>query len=388
MRLAILASHPIQYQAPIFRQLSKKCDLTVFFAHESTQTDQSNAGFGVGFEWDVDLLSGYAYEFLENVSPQPDLNHFSGCDTPSIGTTLADGQYTILFVMGWHFKCFLQGVWAAKRLGLPVIVRGDSHLETPRSAAKRIAKRMAYPVALRSFDAALYVGARSRCYWEHYRYPKERLFFSPHCVDNAWFAQRATAEARQRLRDEHGIDREAKVVLFAGKLLPFKRPLDIITAATVLALQRPNLTVLIAGSGELGSTISTVAREKGVHVAHLGFCNQSEMPAVYAAADALVLPSAGETWGLVANEALACGRPIIVSSACGCADDLAADGVAGRVFSMGDTNALAATIDAVLANPPSKEAINRKAANYSLDKAVEGIESALGAVSVWRKKGR
>ena len=76
------------------------------------------------------------------------------------------------------------------------------------------------------------------------------------------------------------------------------------------------------------------------------------MPACYAACDVLVLPSTGrETWGLVANEALACGRPIIVSDAVGCAPDLAADGVVGRTFPLGNYKAFEA-IAAVLDDPP------------------------------------
>ncbi len=381
LHLAILASHPIQYQAPLFRQLAQHYHLTVFFAHTATREDQSNAGFGVPFDWDIDLLAGYDHAFLDNVSRQPGLEHFGGCDTPSIGAKLAAGNFTTLFVMGWHFKSFLQGIWAAKRLGLAVIVRGDSHLQTPRNAAKRVIKRMLYPFALRRFDAALYVGDRSRRYWTHYGYPQERLFFSPHCVDNAWFAERATEEARRRLRLRHNIAPDATVLLFVGKLTLCKRPLDLISAAAALQSTLPMLTVLIAGAGTLAHELSVAAAEQDVQLVQLGFCNQSEMPAAYAAADLLVLPSEGETWGLVANEALACGLPIIVSDACGCAADLAADGSAGRVFPMGNVAALADCISSVLARPPTNAAIARKASDYSLARAAQGIEAALDWIS-------
>ena len=100
MRLAILASHPIQYQAPIFRLLAGRVNLTVFYAHRANQTDQATAGFGVGFDWDIDLLSGYEHEFMDNVSRNPGLDHFGGCDTPSIQTKLADGNYTVHWAKG------------------------------------------------------------------------------------------------------------------------------------------------------------------------------------------------------------------------------------------------------------------------------------------------
>jgi glycosyltransferase involved in cell wall biosynthesis len=101
------------------------------------------------------------------------------------------------------------------------------------------------------------------------------------------------------------------------------------------------------------------------------------MPPAYAAADCLVLPSDGrETWGLVANEALACGRPIIVSSACGCAPDLARDGNVGRTFPAGDPAALSDAICALAASPPSPSAIAALSQAYSLDAAVAGIRRA------------
>ena len=388
MRLAILASHPIQYQVPLFRELARRHDITVYFAHRSSAKDQSTAGFGVGFEWDIDLLSDYEYGFLDNVSPKPGLEHFSGCDTPSITAKLRDGCYTALLVMGWHLKCFVQGIWGAKRLGLPVMVRGDSQLETPRGMAKRVAKRLLYPPALRCFDAALYVGERSRRYWEYYRYPPSRLFFSPHCVDNNWFSRRATREAGRMLRARCGIEPDANVVLFAGKLVPFKRPLDVIAAVSSLAPRFPDLTVVIAGDGEVACAISAAASKSGVRAVQLGFCNQTEMPAAYAAANVLALPSDGrETWGLVANEALACGLPIIVSDACGCAPDLVADGTTGRVFPMGSVTALAERIATVLVAPPAGETIARKVDDYSVPKAAEGIDAAFDMVST-RWEGR
>lgn len=223
--LAVLTSHPIQYQAPLFRELAKRMDVTVLFAHRATERDQAAAGFGVSFEWDTDLLSGYEHQFLKNVARKPALDRFLGCDTPSIMAELANHRFDSLLITGWHLKSFWQAILAAKRLGIPVIVRGDSHLETPRSVPKIAAKALVFPMALRVFDVALYVGERSRAYWQYYKFPSRRLIFSPHCVDNDWFAVRATRDAREKLRAMNGISSNANVVLFAGKLLPFKRPL-------------------------------------------------------------------------------------------------------------------------------------------------------------------
>lgn len=383
MRLAIAASHPIQYYAPLFRELARRIDLKVFYAHRATGEDQANAGFDVGFEWDCDLYSGYAYEFLSNTARHPSLDRFGGCDTPEIYDRLKQGRYDALLVLGWLRKSFIQAIVAAKRLGIPVLVRGDSQLNTPRSAAKRMAKRVVYPIFLRQFDAALYVGQRSLDYWAYFGYPSSRLFFSPHCVDTQWFASNATDTARARIRAKLDISPDAKVALFAGKLVAFKRPLDVIAAAGLMKGQGFSLEVLVAGAGPLEPELTAAARKASVPLHLLGFCNQSEMPGAYAASDVLVLPSERETWGLVANEALACGRTIVISDAAGCAPDLARPEV-GVTFPVRNITAMATAIANVLTFPRNSFAIANVSASHSLQVASDGIIAAIHSTTQQR----
>ena len=380
--LAVVASHPVQYYAPLFRELARRVDLTVYYGHRASQSDQAKAGFGVGFEWDVDLLSGYHHEFLDNVAKLPELGRFEGVDTPEIGHKLRSGRFDAVLVLGWYLKCFLQTLWAAKRLGIPVLVRGDSHLETPRSPLKRLAKQALYPIFLRQFDAALIVGARNRAYWHRYGYPQSRMFASPHCVDTTWFASRGTAGAATELRQRLGISQNAPVALFAGKLVDFKRPGDLIVAAADARRKGVAVEVLIAGSGPLEVDLRALAARHDVPLHMLGFCNQSQMPAAYAASDVLILPSNGrETWGLVVNEALACGTPVILSDAVGCAQDFAGKGGAARTFRMGDTAGCSEVLCETLARPPCDEVINKINQEYSIEAAVAGIIQAAQSVA-------
>lgn len=382
MRLAIVASHPIQYYAPLFRKLAQRLDVTVFYAHRATPADQSKAGFEVRFDWDIDLLSGYAHIFLDNVAKQPGLEQFQGCDTPEIGARLREGSFDAVLVQGWHLKSFLQALLSAKGQGIPVLARGDSHLGSPRSGFKRVAKSIFYPGFLRLFDAALVVGKRSHAYWTHYHFPRSRIFFSPHCIDAEWFAARAAVDNGVALRARLGISPASELLLFAGKLVPYKRPLDLIASAARLNAEGRQVSVLVAGAGPLGEQMVASARDSGVALHMLGFCNQTEMPAAYSAASILVLPSDGrETWGLVANEALACGRPIVVSDAVGCAPDLVVDGTTGKIYPMGDVVAMASAIASLLDGPPSCEAIAAKSTAYSLEAAVNGVLRAASFVT-------
>ncbi len=376
MRLAILTSHLIQYYSPLFRELATMADVHVFFAHQATPENQANAGYGVPFEWDIDLTSGFEHSFLRNVSRKPNTSFYSGCDTPEVGARLAAFQPDALLMTGWHLKSFHQGWFAAKRAGIPVMVRGDSQIGSRQSLIRRVAKRVLYPFFLKRFDAALYVGTRSRQYYEHYGYPAARLFSSPHCVDTNFFHAKATSDAGRALRQEHRIPDQAEVALFVGRQAPFKRALDLIPALKALRDEGRDARLLVAGAGETLADLIAAAKAGEIPVTALGFVNQSALPAVYAAADVLCLPSdARETWGLVCNEAIAARTPIVVSDQVGCAPDLC-DGIVGRAFPMGDTAALTKqlrdTFDAVI----SEAAFARMSDAYSLRAAADGVLKA------------
>jgi glycosyltransferase involved in cell wall biosynthesis len=367
-RIGFLISHPIQYYAPIFRELAKRCDLTVFFAHRQTAEQQARAGFGVAFDWDVDLLSGYDSRFLTNVARQPSTDRFAGCDTPGIAEEIAHGGFDAFVVPGWALRSYWQALRACRRRGVPVLVRGDSQLGSQRNSAVRFAKALAFSQLLRRFDGFLYVGQRNREYLLHYGVPAERLFFSPHCVDNDAFAAASSGVDRRRGR---------RRVLFVGKLIGRKHPADLLHA--VARLGDKAVQIAFAGSGELEPELRQIASASSVHADFMGFVNQSELPAVYASADLLVLPSDGqETWGLVVNEAMACGIPAVVSDVVGCGPDLIEAGRTGATFPFADTAALAAAIRNVLSFDPeqTRRHLAAKMALYSPARAAGAVVDA------------
>lgn len=373
-RIGYLVSHPIQYLAPLFRELARQSDLTVFYAHRQTAAGQADAGFGVAFDWDVDLLSGYESRFLVNVARQPSTDRYFGCDTPGIAEEIERGRFDAFVVPGWALRSYWQAVQACRRYGVPVLVRGDSQLGRQRRRTVRLAKEVVFPWLLRRFDGFLYVGQRNRNYLEHYGVPADRLFFSPHCVDNDAFA---AASARARAAAPPRPPGARRRLLFVGKLIDRKRPADVIRAAARIA--DPPIEVIFAGAGELESSLQEVAVDAGVVATFLGFQNQSGLPQVYASADVLILPSDGlETWGLVVNEAMACSIPAIVSDAVGCGPDLIEPGRTGAVFPLGDLDALAAAATDVLALDPAetRRRLAEKISRYSPATAAAAIVAA------------
>lgn len=388
--LGVLTTHPIQYYSAWFRHLAGRLDLQVFYAHRQDARGQAEAGFGVDFKWDTPLLEGYRYRWLVNVSANPRVGTFRGCDTPEITEFISSRRLDSWLIFGWNYKSALQAVWACRRSGVPVLMRGDSQLPAGRALWKRILKFFPYRLGLPRVDAHLYVGKRNREYLEHYGVPTERLFFCPHCVDNQFFARRANQAERcgenWRIRQELGIGRRDFVALFAGKLIPVKRPADMIEAFVRIE-QRTDagLWLIVVGSGPLESELRRRAAESS-RVRFLGFQNQSRMPALYRTADVLLMPSESETWGLAVNEAMAAGLPAIVSDGVGCSPDLIVEGSTGLTYPTGDIEAL---VDCLLRMRQLtadrgcriRRSVSKKIEEYSMDRATLGLLQALSAVA-------
>jgi glycosyltransferase involved in cell wall biosynthesis len=349
LRLGILLSHPVQYYSPWFRGLAAEVDLHVFYAHRQSAQEQSDAGFGVAFEWDIDLLGGYEHTFLRNVARTPNVNRWSGCDTPEIAQAIAKEKCEVFIVCGWYLKSYWQALRACRKSAIPVLVRGDSHLATPRSALKRSLKQLVYRQMLRQFDGFLVTGRRNREYLAHYGVPERKMFASPPFVDNDWFAVRAKKEGARRseLRTAWGAGDETLAVLFVGKFQALKRVGDILDALALLRGQDIDALAILVGAGDTEQALQAQAAALGIRALFEGFQNQSSLPSYYAASDVLVLPSDSETWGLVVNEAIASGLPAIVSDKVGCAPDLIDEGSTGFTFPAGDVRELAKRLNAM-----------------------------------------
>ncbi len=397
LRIAVVTSHPIQYQAPWFRALSRAADLEVLFCHRQDDAGQGAAGFGEPFEWDVPLTDGYQSRWLRNVAAAPSVDCFSGCDTPEVSEVLAGGAFDACVVSGWYLKSYQQSIRACRRHGIPVLLRGDSQLVGPRGRAVRAAKYLPYRWMLRRADAHLYVGSRNRAYLEHYGVPAERLFFAPHFVDRQWFggeSRRAAVDGRmQALRAQLGLRAEVPVAMFAGKLIDKKRPADFVLAVSRLAAEGCRIAGVVVGSGPLESELRALAASEEAPVSFAGFRNQSEMPACYAMADVLVLPSDGrETWGLVVNEAMSCGVQAVLSDETGSAPDLSDDDLTGCIFPCGNVRALgeavARTLQTRRTRPADvREALDAMMRRFSEEQAVAGtIDAARWALAERRAR--
>ena len=384
VRVALFATHPVQYHVPWFQKLAAQpgLDLKVFFGLEPDAVQQGT-GFGVGFQWDIPLREGYASQVLHNVAKRPSLGVFGGCDTPDVGEALRAFAPDAAILTGWQSKMLVQAWWAAARQRVPRILRGESNAMRRRAAWKQAGHR----IWLRGFDEFLAIGRSNREFYRRSGIPDDRVHPCPYFVDNARFAEGAKAwhGRRTELRGGWSIPDEATCFLFSGKLIPKKRPLDVVEALRRAHAAGPSMHLLVAGSGELTGALESAARQARLPVTFAGFLNQTEIARAYAAADCLVLPSdTGETWGLVVNEAMACGVPAIVSDEVGCGPDLVSDGLTGATFPRGDVESLARRMIELARDPARLRAMGAAArervfSDYSVERAVDGTLAAIDA---------
>jgi glycosyltransferase involved in cell wall biosynthesis len=393
-KIALLVTHPIQYQVPLFRALAARPDLVVevFFCHKAGPEDQADAGFNVEFDWDVPLLEGYPHRFLANRSKTPGVSGFFGLDTPEIAGIIEKHRFDAVIVTGWHYKSAWQAIRACWRTRTPVLVLSDSHLRTRRNPTKRALKWFLYRRFMPRFDACLAAGKWAKEYFIHYGANPNRVFIVPHVVDVKRFGTEPDqCEDRLELRRQWKLDEKDTVFLFAGKFIEKKRPLDFIRAVNSAAQQGARVSGLMVGNGPLYPACNALAQKSGAPILFAGFLNQSRIVHAYRVADALILPSdGGETWGLVANEAMASGRPCIVSDRAGCGPDLIVPGETGDIFPMGDVESLAKLVALYSENQKTlkkmgESAHQRLLSMYSVDQAVEGVIEALNVIHANRR---
>jgi glycosyltransferase involved in cell wall biosynthesis len=388
-RLGILTTHPIQYYSPWFVHLASQVDLTVYYVHMQTQEDNAKSDFGVAFEWDRDLLSGYDYRWLNNVGSHRKKISFLRFDTPELSEIIRRGKFDAFLVLGWSYRSAWQAFNACQRYRVPVFMRGDSHGRRPEIWWKKLVKRLTYPRLLPKFDAHLYVGARNRDYLLGYGVAEDRLYFSPHFVDAGYFHNASTIAAakgggRDAVRSRLGIPDNAFVFTFVGALIPRKCPEVFISAIRRYLEQcnSSNVFAVVIGEGALRSTLEESSRDLHENVRFAGFVNQSEMPAYYSCADVIVVPSAYESWGLVVNEAAACGVPAIVSSNVGCSPDLVDEKFTGFSFPPGDSDKLLAAMCRAMDLCTQEQdlmqaALAQKSKEYSVLRATQGLFDAM-----------
>lgn len=368
-KLAIISSHPIQYYAPVFKLLAQTpgVDVKVFYTWGEDSIKKYDPGFGKMIEWDVPLLEGYDHRFLHNTSKNPGTHHFWGIVNPGAKKEIEAYKPDAVLVYGWSWHSHLSLMRNFKGQ-VPVYFRGDSTLIDTLPGWKSMVRSLFLKRVYSTIDKAFYTGSSNKLYFIKHGIAAHNLNFAPHAIDNARFGSDFSAAAHQ-LRAALGIPDGDMLILFAGKLEEKKDPERLLKSFAELHNRKVHL--LFTGNGKLEDQLKSQSRAFGVsgRVYFHPFQNQSTLPAYYHAADLFCLPSKGpgETWGLAVNEAMACGKAVLVSDKTGCAADLVRPGVNGEVFRSGNVADLKNKLETLLANNVALADMGKQSAQIIAD---------------------
>lgn len=386
--IAYFLTHPIQYQSPLVRTLvDAGLDVHVVYGPMATDWAEHDEELGRDQPWDIPLLEGYPCTVLESPFWFGPAGFF--CLRSRIKNLLQRRRPDAVWIHGWG-DVYSVAAWnVAWQLGIPVLLRGESHLKCLKGGwLRRWLHRQILSRCFGTVSRFLAIGSANREFYRSYGVPPRKIVDVPYAVDNARFAysdaglDAAVTAWRERL----GIGAGESVIGFFGKLKAAKRP-DLALRGLALASadlppdKRPWL--LFVGDGALRVRLQKLAAKiYPERTLFLGFQNQSRLPALYRLIDLLLLPSDFEPWGLVVNEAMCAGRAAVVSDRVGAGADLVAG--TGVVFPAGSVEKLAAALGPLLQDRSLLDEAGQRAAEriqaWSFTEDAAGLKEALKAL--------
>lgn len=385
-RLAVVNSHPIQYFAPFYAYINRDpvLEVTALYCSDFSLRGAIDPGFKQAVTWDVDLLTGYRSVFLGKNAKQRTPAGFWSLICPQVWPEIRSGHYDVILLHGYNYAVNVLALLAAKTKGLPVLMRSETHLGLQRKGWKRWIRDAVLSIAYRFVDGFLAIGTANRAYYRALGVPDDKIFDVPYTVDNDRFIAAAALAPEQRaeVRKKYGLPVDEPVVLYASKFMRRKHPDDVIRAMARLRDEGQTATLFMVGTGEMEHELRDLTSSLAVgNVVFGGFINQVELPKVYAASDIFVLPSENEPWGLIVNEVMCAGIPVVVSDEVGCVPDLVKDGVNGYHIKAGDIGSLAMALDKLLADESLRQRMGAASlsimSGWSYEQCRQGITAAL-----------
>jgi glycosyltransferase involved in cell wall biosynthesis len=363
-RVLAVGGHPVQYMAPIFRHMAAHPGFDLHVAYCSLRGAEAghDPEFGATVQWDVPLLEGYSWSHVPNRGSGEE--SFFGLRNPGVAKLIREGKYDAVLCFVGYVRATFWIAWRAAKSSKTAFLFGtDTTTLMPRDgrAWKSTVKKILWPRLFQLADQVIVPSSGSRDLMVSLGLPAERVTLTPYSVDNDWWMRQSAAVDRSAVRRSWGASASDAVILFCAKLQPWKRPGDLLRAFAEAKLS--DALLVIAGEGPLRAELESQATALGfaARVRFLGFVNQSQLPAVYTAADLMVLPSEYEPFAVVVNEAMCCGCPVAASDHVGAARDLVAPVRQEFVYPCGDVSALVALLKNALSDRALLASLGRSA---------------------------
>jgi glycosyltransferase involved in cell wall biosynthesis len=373
IRVAAVFPEPTPYRAPLLDRVAAlpEIDLTVIYAAETV----------AGRTWRVDpqhralFLRGARLPGAEKVL------HHDYPVTPGIVRALRDARPDVVVVSGWStFAAQAAIAWCSARK-IPYVLVVESHDEGPRAGWRRAVKGTVVPRVVGGASGVLVTGTLARHSMIERGAPPERVRVFANTIDVDAFGERADriAGRRPELRAELGAGQDVVVVLSVARLAP-EKGLDTLVHAVAEAGD-PRLLLVLAGDGPERERLEDLARVRDVRLVFAGDREWERIVEVYVAADVFALLSEREPWGVVVNEAAACGLPLVLSDRVGAAHDLLVEGENGMLVAAGDIDGAAAALRLLASDAEIRRAYGARSRELAQDwgygPSVEGFLAAV-----------
>lgn len=382
-RVAVVASHVIQYQAPFFQRLAREhdIDLTVLYCSRAGAEVYLDADMQTTLKWDLDLLGGYEHRFLRNFGFG---RRYTRLINPGLIPALVNGRFdAVIFFLGWGSVSALLGMFTCHAIGTPFFLFGDS-FHPPRAPRESALRRSLFRALFALPSGFLTSGVQNAEFYRSYGADPKTFFLVPWAVDNARFTPNFAPGERETLRSKFDLRDDQLAIIFSGKLIPRKDPLTLFKAVARMQ-HRDRAVIVMLGHGELREELETFAQQQKINVRFAGFVNQADLAKHYAMGDVFVLPTLYDPRGTVLNEAMASGLPVIVTDETGAVGDIVLDGDNAMVFQPGDADTLARQLDSLIANPELRDRMASRSreiiAGWDYERGVAGVKEALRALA-------
>lgn len=321
-RLGVVFTHPTQHHAPLWRQLNAQNGISVsaFYLCTENQT-QGAKGEGNTAAWDVDLTSGYTYEYLKNWNGRISPKIQRSILTPELVSRINNEALDAVFVSSFYTYAYRLAVVLCKLRGIPLIMQNDSTIITDShfSYLRKLSTALLYPAMYSLVDYWISSGDHNEIYLRHYGIGVDKIVRGCYPVDRERYEQTLAASSSDidSIRQELSWDGETILYGFVGKYIDRKNPFEFIEAIVQAHRQDSRVRGIMLGGGPLDETINQRLAKLNGEVLNVGFINQSRLPLYYAALDVFVASSWSDPHPLVVSEAMACGCPPIISDRCG-----------------------------------------------------------------------
>ena len=329
-KIAIVTTHPIQYQSPLFKEASllNKFKTDVYFASKhGYQSKYIDKDFKKKFNWNINLLSGYNYFF--SIKNDRNINSFF-LSFKNLNNTLFKTKYDAILLFGWNNILYLKAFFLAKLHKIPIILRVETNSSQKINYFKKIIKYFVLNIFFKYINYFLYIGSLNKKFYLNLGVNNKRLYPAPYSVDNNFFLN------KEKINISINKKFKKKTILFVGKLIERKNVEEFLNLAKLFKNDH-RFNFLVVGDGHQNKLCNEfIINKKLPNVKIVGFKNQQELKVIYQKSFLLIVPSKYETWGLVINEAMASGLPVICSKNCSSSRDLIINGKTGYVYNLGD----------------------------------------------------